>query len=77
MDESPRRRSSLEGADRVGVLLTRDQHRILIRLVDDSDIKGCDAAMIVSIQRALLNPIQVVSQNDAQDGANEEGIDAV
>ncbi|MCR4340747.1 MAG: hypothetical protein NUW01_12770 [Gemmatimonadaceae bacterium] len=44
--------------DAVTITLTPDQYRVLIQIVDNAEIRGRDAALIVSIQRALAEAHQ-------------------
>lgn len=44
-----------EESTMVVVALTPDQLRALIQIVDNADIKGRAAALVVSIQRALAD----------------------
>lgn len=52
--------------ERYVVTLTADQLHVLVLIMDNADIKGRAAALVVSIQRALAEAMPRPSDPDAQ-----------
>lgn len=50
------------------IMLTKDQLGLLVRLIDEAEIKGRAAALVYSIQRALADaqPAQTESKPDTE-----------
>ena len=53
--------------DAVTITLTTDQYRALIHIVGNAEIRGRDAALIVSIQRALADAVACDSPGPEDD----------
>ena len=59
--------SPAQESERVTILLTPQQVCLLIGIVDDANVKGRAAAMIVSIQRALAEAVACDSPGPEDD----------